>query len=101
MQRVSALVRAPRVGAEDLGFLAAPTGEAAALDWPDEDLPAAVARLEEFLIRRALRRSNGNRAEAARALNIRRQFLYAKLERYGLATSAERTGAVPDDDTAP
>ena len=101
MQRVSALVRAPRIGAEDLGFLEAPTGDAVGLDWPDEDLPAAVARLEEFLIRRALRRSGGNRAEAARALNIRRQFLYAKLERYGLATSAERTGGVPDDDSTP
>ena len=101
MQRVSALVRSPRVGAEDLGFLEPPPDAAAGLDWPDEDLPAAVARLEEFLIRRALRRSGGNRAEAARALNIRRQFLYAKLERYGLATSAERTGGVPEDDTAP
>ena len=99
MQRVSALVRAPRVGPEDLGFLAAPSAAAAGVDWPDEDLPSAVARLEEFLIRRALHRSGGNRAEAARALNIRRQFLYAKLERYGLATSAERTGAVPEDDT--
>ncbi len=99
MQRVSALVRAPSVTAEDLAFLTAYPAGSADVDWPDEDLPSAVARLEEFLIRRALARSGGNRAEAARALNIRRQFLYAKLERYGLALSADRTEPVPLDDT--
>ena len=108
MQRLAALVRAPQAGAPDLAFLATPPARPGALDWPDEDLPAAVARLEEFLIRRALERSGGNRTEAARALNIRRQFLYAKLERYGMAAppepgdtaaSPERTDPVrPDDD---
>ena len=100
MLRVSALVRAPCVTAADLAFLAATPDPPGGLDWPDEDLPSAVARLEEFLIRRALVRSGGNRAEAARLLNIRRQFLYAKLERYGLASSPERTAGVPGDDTS-
>ncbi len=97
MQRVSALIRGHSVTSEDLAFLTARPA-VATVDWPDEDLPSAVARLEEFLIRRALERSGGNRAEAARTLNIRRQFLYAKLERYGLALSAERTEPVPVDD---
>src|SRR6202000_1430684 len=44
------------------------------LDWPDEDLPSATLRLEELLIRRALARCGGNRAEAARMLNIHRQM---------------------------
>jgi hypothetical protein len=42
----------------------------ASLEWPDEDLPAAVSRLEEMLIRRAIDRSSRNRAEAAGILNI-------------------------------
>ena len=99
MLRVAALVRAPRADAADLAFLGQAGAGPAGIDWPDEDLPSAVARLEEFLIRRALDRSRGNRAEAAGRLNIRRQFLYAKLERYGLALSADRTGDVREDDT--
>jgi Bacterial regulatory protein, Fis family len=58
-----------------------------------QDLPSAVARLEELLIRRALACSAGNRTEAAWSLNINRQLLYAKLKRYGLA--------LPEDTEAP
>lgn len=61
--------------------------------WPEEDLPSAVARLEEMLIRRALERCPGNRSEAARTLNINRQLLYAKLKRYGLAENGEGSDA--------
>jgi DNA-binding NtrC family response regulator len=68
------------------------------LDWPDEDLPTATLRLEEFLIRRALERCNGNRAEAARMLNINRQLLYTKLKRMGLDVSADKTPDVRDSD---
>ena len=69
-----------------------------AIDWPDEDIPSAIARLETMLIRRALVRSDGNRAEAARALGIHRQLLYAKMKRYGLDVSAERTDGVGEAD---
>ena len=51
------------------------------------------------LIRRALDRSTGNRAEAARMLNIRRQHLYTKLDRYGLGLSGDRTEPVGEDDS--
>jgi two-component system NtrC family response regulator len=92
MQRVAVLVQAPQVKARDLDFLdGAKSRNPAELDWPEEDMPTAVAHLEELLIRRALHKSGGNRTEAARLLNIRRQFLYAKLERYGIALSDERT----------
>jgi DNA-binding NtrC family response regulator len=37
------------------------------------------------MIRKALHACGGNRAEAARRLNIHRQLLYAKMQRYGLA----------------
>jgi len=49
------------------------------------DLPSAVAKLEAAMIRKALEASGGNRAEAARRLNIQRQLLYTKMQRYGLA----------------
>ncbi len=71
---------------------------AGAIEWPDEDLPSATLRLEEFLIRRALARCGGNRAEAARLLNINRQMLYTKLKRLGLDVSADKTLDVGDPD---
>jgi DNA-binding NtrC family response regulator len=73
-------------------------GEAEIAGRPEEDLPSATARLEAMLIRRALARSGGNRAEAARALGIHRQLLYAKIRRYGLDPSAERTDGVGETD---
>jgi two-component system NtrC family response regulator len=48
------------------------------------DLPSAIAKLEEAMIRKALDSCGGNRAEAARRLNINRQLLYTKMERYGI-----------------
>jgi len=95
MERAAVLVRGDLIDAEDLGFVgeaAAPAGQLD--DWPDEDLPSATARLEEMLIRRALARSAGNRAEAARMLGVHRQLLYAKMKRYGLDASADRTDGV-------
>jgi two-component system NtrC family response regulator len=94
MERASVLTRGNQVTSADLGFLAdcnAPRGHL--LDWPDEDLPSAVARLEEMLIRRAIERCSGNRSEAAKLLNINRQLLYAKLKRYGLTENDEHAGA--------
>jgi DNA-binding NtrC family response regulator len=101
MERAAVLSRADHVHAVDLGFLdEAPTGGRPMVDWPDEDLPAAIARLEELLIRRALGRTAGNRAEAARVLNIHRQLLYAKMKRYGLDLSDDRTKGVAEPDEA-
>jgi two-component system NtrC family response regulator len=100
MERAAVLVRGESVTAADVGFLE--ETQAAMIEefnWPDEDLPTAVAHLEERLIRRALARSAGNRAEAARVLNINRQLLYAKLKRYGLEVSEDATGSVGEADT--
>ena len=36
------------------------------------------------MIRKTLEACGGNRAEAARRLNIHRQLLYTKMQRYGL-----------------
>ena len=51
------------------------------------DLPGAVARLEETMILKALEACGGNRTEAAQRLNINRQLLYTKMQRYGLSGS--------------
>jgi two-component system NtrC family response regulator len=54
-----------------------------------------------MLLRRALARSGGNRAEAARLLNIHRQLLYAKIKRYGLDLSDDGTAIVAETDGEP
>jgi two-component system NtrC family response regulator len=103
MERAAVLVRGVVVRAVDLNFIAASKSpDSVAIDWPDEDIPSAIARLEAMLIRRALLRSDGNRAEAARTLGIHRQLLYAKMKRYGLDASEERTQDVGEaDDPSP
>ncbi|ASL42218.1 Transcriptional regulatory protein ZraR [Burkholderia sp. AD24] len=87
MERAAVMVRGEYIHATDLTFLQdARSSQDSSLefDWPDEDLPSALARLEEMLIRRALRHSGNNRTDAARRLNVNRQLLYAKLKRYGI-----------------
>lgn len=53
------------------------------------DYHSAISRLERLLLERALNRANGNRAEAARILNIHRQLLYTKLKEHGLSKPDE------------
>jgi DNA-binding NtrC family response regulator len=98
MERAAVLARSAVIDASDLGFIAEAQTAGDIVDWPDEDLPTALARLEEMLVRRALMRSAGNRAEAARRLNIHRQLLYSKMKRYGLDMSDERTEGVRLED---
>jgi len=98
MERAAVLMRGAVINVADLGFIGEAQTTGDSLDWPDEDLPTALARLEEMLIRRALLRSGGNRAEAARTLNIHRQLLYAKIRRYGLEVSDDRTQDVRQTD---
>jgi DNA-binding NtrC family response regulator len=99
MDRLSVTVQANLIDEGDLFTAEKSTLSATtSLDWPDEDLPSATLRLEEFLIRRALERCNGNRAEAARMLNINRQLLYTKLKRMGIDVSADKTPGVRDSD---
>ncbi len=80
---------------------AAVMSSAEVLDSPDFDLPPAddqrpggddeldlrraTAKLERELVERAMARSGGNRAEAARLLGIARPQLYAKMKDLGIA----------------
>ena len=99
MERAAALARGDLISASDLDFIDNPRAiERDPAEWPEEDLPSATARLEAMLVRRALEKSHGNRAEAARLLGIHRQLLYAKIKRYGLDVSEERTDTVGKTD---
>jgi DNA-binding NtrC family response regulator len=99
IERAAVIARGESVTAADLSFIAdARSLDSPSLDWPDEDIPSAIERLEKMLIRRALVRNGGNRAEAARALGIHRQLLYAKMKRYALNVSADRTDPVGEAD---
>jgi DNA-binding NtrC family response regulator len=99
MDRMTVTVQANRIEASDLFSADSATfAEARSTDWPDEDLPTATLRLEELLIRRALIKCHGNRAEAARILNIHRQLLYTKMKRLGIAVSDDQTPGVTEPD---
>jgi DNA-binding NtrC family response regulator len=49
------------------------------------DFHSAVSRFERLLLTKTLRKTRGNRAEAARLLNMHRQLLYAKLKEHGIS----------------
>jgi two-component system response regulator HydG len=89
---------APEIAAADLGavediLLAQPTAPepaaasvAAPAAAPVGDFESTVMRLEDaerLLIRNALRDSEGNREQAARALGISERTLYRKIKKYG------------------
>jgi DNA-binding NtrC family response regulator len=99
MDRTMVTVQGNHIEASDL-FSAESSLSAGArdMDWPDEDLPTATLRLENLLIRRALAKCGGNRAEAARLLNIHRQLLYTKMKRLGIDVSDDRTSGVAEPD---
>jgi DNA-binding NtrC family response regulator len=99
MDRLHVTVHGNRINAADvLQTERSGSDDARGIDWPDEDLPTATLRLEELLIRRALSRCGGNRAEAARLLNIHRQLLYTKMKRLGIEVSDDKTPGVCESD---
>jgi DNA-binding NtrC family response regulator len=98
MERAAVLARGELIDVADLSLVEDTPAMRSVIDWPEEDLPTALTRLEEMLIRRALARSAGNRAEAARMLNIHRQLLYSKMKRHGLDMYEDRTQSVSEPD---
>ena len=88
IQRAAVLTRRPLIAAEDLpGLAGAPasaTGESRLADLLAMPLEEATRELERMLITRALVQAAGNKTEAARLLQIRRQQLYAKLSELGI-----------------
>lgn len=85
MQRLTLVVRGPVIDRADLPILK--KGDHAGLEVEDliyMDFYSAISRLEKYLIERALKEANGNRAETARRLRIRRQLLYAKMKEHSI-----------------
>jgi DNA-binding NtrC family response regulator len=106
IERADVLVRDGVIDVDDLELGRAERGDAETLPahWQDADLPTALAQLERAMIAHALAVCGGNRTEAARRLNINRQLLYAKMQRYGLSekpASDSRTRDVGKADDEP
>jgi two-component system NtrC family response regulator len=95
IERACVLTRSSLITADDLdtagGTMSMRDDEVLA----SGDLSAAVAQLEERMIRRALEACAGNRTETARRLNINRQLLYTKMQRYGLSDAASSGNPTP------
>jgi DNA-binding NtrC family response regulator len=104
IERANVFVRGNIIDAGDLDLasdIPVTSSSEAPVDWLAGDLPTALARLEEAMIRRALDACGGNRTEAARRLSVHRQLLYTKMRRYGLlhldVSEATTEGVVKDD----
>lgn len=66
------------------------------------DLGQAGQLLEQFLIRKAIAASDGQKSAAARRLGLSRQGLYKKIQRYGMLDLVEpRAKNEPDDPEDP
>jgi len=63
------------------------THQAIPYECESNDLEGCVAELEIRLINRALQKAHGNKAKAARTLNISERTLWYKLKKYNLGTS--------------
>lgn len=97
IERACIMTRADVIGPGDIDISGIELKTA--LSELDADLPTAVAQLETKMIQSALEACGGNRTEAARRLNINRQLLYTKMQRYGLAEASENlTDRVGKDD---
>ena len=108
VERANVLVRGEIIDANDLelGQSEPAVSQTIPAQWLECDLPTALARLEKAMIVHALAACGGNRAEAARRLNINRQLLYAKMERYALDEKPPSENPTPavgkaDNDTPP
>jgi DNA-binding NtrC family response regulator len=76
----------PDLLASSFAETAADGAEAATVESPPDGatLKSIQQETERRILREALRRSGGNKAEAARLLGIHRATLYEKMRRYGL-----------------
>jgi DNA-binding NtrC family response regulator len=82
----SLAVRGAVIDARDLQIAMAENRDEMPInDLLELDFHSAVSQFEKLLLERALKTAGGNRAEAARLLNIHRQLLYAKLKEHGIS----------------
>jgi DNA-binding NtrC family response regulator len=82
----SLAVRGAVIDARDLQMVATESPVQASIeDLLELDFHSAVSQFEKLLLTKALKKTHGNRTEAARLLSIRRQLLYAKLKEHGIS----------------
>ena len=79
IERAVLMAQAPLIRADDLGLKERSDG---ASRFDDMTLEQA----EQYLIRKALSRSDGNVSRAAEQLGLSRSALYRRLQQYGIAT---------------
>ncbi len=85
MERISVLAPASRIQLWDLPVEVAGAGsETGAGEIDEENLAAAVAYAEKHCIQRALKKTGGNKTEAAVILGISRKNLWEKMKHYDL-----------------
>ena len=89
MEQALVLAEGDKLSESDLPFLAnlgTSSAKTAAGSLPGEgvNLDKAVDGMEEKLIRQALERSGGVKAEAARLLGLNKSTFYTKLKKYGI-----------------
>jgi len=84
MERAMLMAQGPAIRADDLG-LRRRKGDAAPPEPTIERMTLDGA--EEYLIRRALERAEGNVSDAAEELGLSRSALYRRLQRYGIGGS--------------
>ncbi|MGQ3029189.1 MAG: sigma-54-dependent transcriptional regulator [Ferrovibrionaceae bacterium] len=85
MERAALLSHGAVIEAEHVGLQSVAASAAGPeIDWAGT-MASAVAQVEREMILRALAATAGNRAEAARRLDLSRQQLYRKLAEFGLA----------------
>jgi DNA-binding NtrC family response regulator len=97
VERAAVMCSSEVIDVADLPPGVTPSATPAAPDVPGgypayDSLPLrdALAALEKHMLQRALEKSAGNRAEAARLLGIARPQLYTKMEEHGLETKRRR-----------
>jgi DNA-binding NtrC family response regulator len=78
VERAVLLAQGDHVSPADIGLAPRASGSPKALD------RMTIEEVERELIRRTLRRHDGNVSEAAKSLGLSRSALYRRLERHGL-----------------
>jgi len=91
LERAAVMSAAEVLDVADLNIAAGPATPAAP-EPSDLNLKRATAALEAKLVRAALSRAQGNRAEAARLLGIARPQLYVKMKELGIDPDAKDDG---------
>jgi two-component system NtrC family response regulator len=94
MERLAALTEEERITVDDLpGFMTRSGSEGGefVMNLPPDGV--AMDSVEEYLLREALRRNDGNQTRAAKFLRITRNTLIYRMQKYGLSSKEDSAAA--------